>query len=395
MSGEGNRIAMTKSINDNCRHAAGILKRPLNQDEVDAISFHFAKSIRTVSMGMPLGVALGALYAYRGREKFTFPGWQMKEGSTFNPDKFTPLLQGQRARVAWHLTRFNVYAFVGAMAGTLFFSTYATTLNAVGTGTDPRLQDYINALKVRADEQRAQQQPQQRPVGQRNPVSSQEGRMDQQAQRAAQRLGMETQYNRQDVQRKVSDYDDMSPTSGSGSWADENASVSSDTGLLSDSQMRSQEIRHRSDSESSVSNDNRANTFSMDKATTQPRTFDQRDDASPTSPTARSTSSSSSNSGSTWARIRQEAATGKHSSQQPAKASAWPTPNRNNETGNPSIKAEQRQGSSLGDSFTFSETDEERQLAKTEAQNEFDARVERERHGGDFQERGGQGGWRR
>lgn len=391
MNGEGNRVAMNKSINDNCRHAASILKRPLNQDEVDAISFHFAKSVRTVSMGMPLGVAMGAVYAYRGREKFSFPGWTMKEGSTFNPEQFTPLFKGPRARLAWHALRFNVYAFVGAIAGTLFFSTYATTLNAVGTGTDPRLQDYINALKTRADEQRGQQQPQQRPVGQRNPINSQEGRMDQQAQRAAQRLGMETQYNRQDIQRKVSDYDDMSPTSGT--WADENSSVSSDTGLLSDSQMRSQELHQQADNKSSVSNDNRVNTFQMDKVTPQPQNSDQDDSVSPT---ARPASSPSTNSGSAWARIRQEAASGSHSSQQPAKASAWPKPSRSNETGNPSIKAEQRQGSTLGDSFSFSETDEERQLAKTEAQKDFDARVERERHGGEFQEGGGRGsGWKR
>jgi hypothetical protein len=40
---------------------------------------------------------------------------------------------------------------------------------------------------------------------------------------------------------------------------------------------------------------------------------------------------------------------------------------------------------SLSDSFSFSETDEERELAKAEAQAEFDKRVERERHGKNFE----------
>lgn len=38
----------------------------------------------------------------------------------------------------------------------------------------------------------------------------------------------------------------------------------------------------------------------------------------------------------------------------------------------------------MGDSFTFSKTEEERNLAQIEAQKEFDARVEKERRGGDF-----------
>jgi hypothetical protein len=42
----------------------------------------------------------------------------------------------------------------------------------------------------------------------------------------------------------------------------------------------------------------------------------------------------------------------------------------------------------VGDSYSFSNSDEERQLAKTEAQKEFDARIERERQGRDFDDRG-------
>jgi len=46
------------------------------------------------------------------------------------------------------------------------------------------------------------------------------------------------------------------------------------------------------------------------------------------------------------------------------------------------------------DSFTFDEREEDRQLAKAEAQRDFDARIERERQGRDFAEgsRGGGGG---
>jgi hypothetical protein len=45
---------------------------------------------------------------------------------------------------------------------------------------------------------------------------------------------------------------------------------------------------------------------------------------------------------------------------------------------------EQAQSPTASDDFAFSKENEERSLARTEAQREFDARVERERRGGDF-----------
>jgi hypothetical protein len=45
------------------------------------------------------------------------------------------------------------------------------------------------------------------------------------------------------------------------------------------------------------------------------------------------------------------------------------------------------------DSFSFSQGEEDKQLAKTEAQKEFDARLERERSGKDFDEGSGRKRW--
>lgn len=57
---------------------------------------------------------------------------------------------------------------------------------------------------------------------------------------------------------------------------------------------------------------------------------------------------------------------------------------------------EQREssGSSGGDEFSFSSSEQERSYAQVEAQRDFDARVEKERQGGDFSE-GSDGGGRR
>ena len=49
------------------------------------------------------------------------------------------------------------------------------------------------------------------------------------------------------------------------------------------------------------------------------------------------------------------------------------------------VQAEQRQGSTLGDSFSFVDGSEaERRMERERAQREFDERVERERRGEEF-----------
>ena len=66
--------ALVKQILQNCRQAEGALNRTLRQDEVDAIGYHCAKSLRTVSYGVPIGVLGGGLAAYRSMSTFRFPG---------------------------------------------------------------------------------------------------------------------------------------------------------------------------------------------------------------------------------------------------------------------------------------------------------------------------------
>lgn len=372
-----NDKAMYRTIAENCAHAQNVLSRPLRQEEVDAIGFHFAKSLRIVSYGMPAGALIGSVYAYRGMGEYTFPFWKPKPDSKFNPEVFGPL-KGGIARTMWHVLRFNLYGFLGSVAGTLFFSTYATTVSAVGTGTDPRLHDYIEAVKSKASQQRENVQ---RPVGQRNPIQSQEGMMDRQAQNAARRVGAETTYSRQDVQRKIPsrEWDDASPSAGQ-QFHEEGGSPT-DSGLLDDRQTEAKQRRQQADDEKS--GDNRANTFEMDKVTRQPANFDQDyDDASPTG--GRGVQPSQ---GGAWDRIRKESSGGY---KQSSRASAWPSPgpdaqNRGQQT---DVQREQQDGATLGDSFAFSASDEERQLAKTEAQKDFDARVEKERNGGDFSQSG-------
>ena len=343
---------MMDGLRDQILFATNLLQRRLRQDEVDALSYHYARGLRIGSIGIPAGVLAGAIAARRTTDKFGFPFWTPKENSSFDPNKFA-VLRGQSARMMWHGLRFSAYGFLGLIFGSLFFSSYAISLDQAARATDPRLKDFMDSLRQRMKEGKSMQ-PLQRPPKQNNPITTQDGQMDAQVQRAQSTL----QRTRSREPKPRGTDDDMSPTSGA--WAADYSDKSTDTGLLSDAQMQSREQKQQADARSSPT-ESRSSTFDINKVTSQPQSFD---DASPTSG---STSQNKYPTGSSWERIRKEAAAGQGSGRQQR-----------------SVVNEQRQGSTLGDSFSFSESMEDRQLAKSEAQRDFDARVEKERQGGDF-----------
>ena len=357
-----------RGLQDQIALAHSILQRPLRQDEVDAFAYHFAHSMRVASFGMPVGTAIGLVQATRTYNKFRFPFWQPKENSWFNPDKLGPVT-GPRARLLWHTFRFSAYTTVGTFIATIFFSSYAISADMAARYQDPRLKDFHDSVRQRAKEGKLTNPLQQR-RGQANPITTQAGGMDAQIQKAH---GVLDRSSGRQAQNNTSD-DDMSPTSGA--WAQDNGRSSTDTGLLSDDQMRREERRQRVGADTS-STGRRDSTFDMDNLTSQSQR--SNDDASPQS--NQQSSASQYPPGSAWERIRREANAGKGQPQ---------SQSQDRRQGRPAwerdVQHEQRQGSTVGESFSFSNADEDRQLAKSEAQKEFDARVERERSGGDFDE---------
>ena len=125
----------------------------------------------------------------------------------------------------------------------------------------------------------------------------------------------------------------------------------------------------------------RPTTAPMQRTETQDDPFDPFDEASPTGgPGARADTSPRQpqrQQGSAWDRVRQSSGRG------PA--------GRQTDSGQPQEQSrgwagvrEQAQSPTASADYAFSKGDEERSLARGEAQKEFDALVERERRGGDF-----------
>lgn len=355
----GHPQVLVDSIQDSCRFLTQVLQRPPKQEEADAFAYHAAKTYRIASFGSPIGMALASVQFYRMRETMRFPGWSpfKDQEGRFSKDRLGPL-RGQMARYGWHSMRLGSYWLLGSVVGAVFFGSYAVSVSLAGRARDPRLQEFSEKLRQLQREGQSIQALRKQDT---ESTTQQETFEQRRQRRSVQAEGRQ--------RAQAQSYDDASPTGGA---FNTEMAATSDTEMMTDDQMRSHETRQRPDPRSSPT-ENTPSSFDMNKAAPQqPQNAQQ------------ASGSSSAGGGSAWERLRQQAGQNSGSRQSPAgSGSAVRT------------KGEQREGSTTGDSFSFSESDEERQLARSEAQREFDARMDREREGRDFDDEGSRGGRRR
>lgn len=365
--------ALAYGIQQTVYRAAGTLGRPVRQQEADAFAFHLAKSFYVGSLGPPVGYFLAGGVAWRGRKTYRFPGWQpFEEGSRFSVDRFGPL-RGQLARVAWQVLRGTAYTFVGGVIGSIFFGGWALTLNSAGRALDPRLKEWVEAFNKRMKDGRGIETPRRTAQGEESEGARQGGHET--FEMARQRRAVQMQQRQRQQQQgglrgqAASTRDDMSPTGGA--FEEDFMSTGSDTGLMTDGQSREEQYR----AENAISTYDSGRR--KESSTQQMRSSSSSSSSSSQQGTARSSSSSGGGSGAgAWDRLRQNAMSGSSSS--PSGSSARV----------PGSSRSSTSDSSGGDSFSFSQPEEDRQLAKSEAQRDFDKRIEREREGHDFSESG-------
>ncbi|TEY36875.1 hypothetical protein BOTCAL_0540g00030 [Botryotinia calthae] len=332
-----NDAFLTKIINARIQNTSKITKRPLRQEEIDALAFHTAKILRINSFAPVAGLSAGIYRAVQTAPTFRFPFYQPNLevfNSSVFPHAKMPYIKGPPALIAWHAFRGLCYAYIGTTVSKLLFGGYAASVGAVGQMGDTRLKDIVKAT---SEEVARQQKNLPSPAGiPRPPMKPGQGQPQPQT-------------------RNTQGYDDASPT-GDPHWPQ------------------------------------RQPVPAQTPAQEEEKPFDLFDDASPTNgqgmDTEPTTPQSSRQTGSAWDRIRRGEKPTSNStttSSQPPR-SGWATVQTN------TSKASS-DGTSSADSFAFSKTEEERNLAQVEAQKEFDARVEKERRGGDFSSGGDQKRW--
>jgi hypothetical protein len=262
-----------------------------------------------------------------------------------------------RAVIAWHAARSALYGLNGLIVGQILFGSYSMSVATVGELSDNRLKAFIQAVRAKSQER----------------ISSIPGAgMQRGPTTGPQPKGGRTtspQYDRQDGPKA----DDASPTGGMFGEENTPATPENTGGNMG----------------GNTQTVGRQRPFAR-PAPAQPRTqetehgpFEAWDDASPTG--GQGVAESTTPQGSAWERLRR----GEKPALVPQKSGAKPQPSQSAWSRQQvETQREQKEGSTTGDSFAFSKSEEERNYAKEEAQKEFDARVERERRGGDFSQGG-------
>ncbi|KAI9803450.1 MAG: hypothetical protein M1833_000969 [Piccolia ochrophora] len=363
-----NKRRTTQVLTSDISLASRIVDRPLTMDEGKAIIELNGGAYQKTGFGAAIGLGV-AWFAAKRRERIaaqSFRDGKIARGIPFfKPDQlFT--LRGPKALSAWALVRLTIYGYFGLKIGGAMTGAYGLTVSQRKLQADSRLEDF---RRVRDSVPQARRQ----------------------------QIVLEQQFGKKRPGTRPTGWGGDQPQ------ADEHSDgrlQKGEDGMLSDEQAGATQAQNRAAwrRDQAPADDVQA----QDNNTNDQDPFGNNyNDNSPTASSTGSSSSSNDEVRSTWDQIRRGA--GASPSTPPPQRSPWPS-NRSSPPQQPSRQSawtrnrgqstqdEQQEGSTVGDSFSFSKTDEDRQLAKSEAQKAFDESVERERKGGDFSGRGNEGG---
>ncbi|KAH7114227.1 hypothetical protein B0J11DRAFT_553573 [Dendryphion nanum] len=350
------------------KYAEKRIRRPMTPSESRALATHLFKMEQTKSYFAAVGAAGGVYRWYNTRGTNRYPFYKPKPEDV-NPNKFM-FIKGPWAQSARQIWRISLYTIVATEMGKLIGQIVAQPLAAKDTTQDPALERFSQDLKsamandtrigrdIKGDTPAEWERQRQARAGELPPHAG-----------APKPWGWSSQQAGPKPARSSQADDDMSPTAGSeDGWSSTTSNPYGDSNFSSnDAEVSSQNAEDTRQRESQ-------NTWNRQSR----RTADE-DDESPTGGLFQEDVQNQNQNQnqpklgeSTWERLRRGGGP-------PAGQRSLP---RRPE---PSHR-EQREGSTLGDSFTFAETDDERRLAQEKAQREFDQRIEKERQGKDFNE---------
>jgi hypothetical protein len=340
------------------------LGRQLYPDEAQALAYHIYQLEQTKSYFAATGAVAGAYRAYGTMGKMRYPFYQPKVAD-IDRNRFL-FVRGPMAQVARHAWRFSLYIIVAGQMGNIIGQLIAQPLAAVNTSKDPKLEQFGNELKAASAVQQTKTAAQGRDIQDRRREFERQTK-----DRSGMGPSPQDRWGKQPSAQGGAD--DMSPTAGNEAWGTQPTSSGSWDSFSSQPEQNTPQRSQGSPSTEAFSR--RPPPNPQPQSSSSP--FD--DDASPTGGLFQDEVNSGTQSQqqarpgeSTWDRLRRGGAPvpGQRSPQQSRRAE----PERR----------EQREGSTLGDSYTFVEGDGERQRERERAQQEFDARLERERQGRDF-----------
>ncbi|KAF4333098.1 hypothetical protein FBEOM_13098 [Fusarium beomiforme] len=314
---------------------AATLGRDLEDVEAKAIAEYTLDNIHTNAGLKWLSLALAGYMTYRGRRTWRFPFYQPKLGGRFNPNEATSIftnkkIRGAYPRATWHTLRFTAYAAVIMLFVEPAFRAVSFIRTEAAMTHDPRLKQFTKDATERVKDVMS------------NPTISR------------------VPFTGRDAHKS----DENDP------WA---SNDSSNTSFESKYQPTPTQYWDKSQPSTATQQSRQSNDgWSV---------LDDDDDASPIAASARNQSASLP-AGSAWERIRQQSQ-GSPQQQSDYQSRAWAARSQTGSQQQSQIDWGSKSAGSSSDSFSFSKSDEERAVAKEQAQDEFDQLIERERKGVD------------
>jgi hypothetical protein len=341
------------------KYAERKLGRQLNSEESQALAFHIYKLEQTKSYFAASGATAGAYRAYATMGTMRYPFYQPKIES-MDPNKFA-FLRGPMAQVGRHVWRFSLYLLVAGQMGSIVGQLIAQPMAAVNTSKDPKLEQFGNELKAASAMEKTQTAAQGREIQDRRREFERQTR-----DRSGMGPSPQAKWGNQPQPPARTTEDDMSPTSGNEPWGTQSSESGSWDSFSSQSDQNAPQPAQGPPSNRRAPPAQASSPFDDDASPTGGLFQEDVSKSSQPQPQDRSRPGES-----TWDRLRRGGA--------PLPGQRAPQQSRREPE-----RREQREDSTLGDSFTFVEGDEERKRERERAQQEFDDRLERERQGRDF-----------
>lgn len=371
----GKRRAATTGtfLIDSIRGVENVTGTSLTQQQAEGIAKYACKKMIWGYMGIGSAVGAAAFFWRRGRDNMKFPIMKPKDPARYQnfPNRYIPILKGNYARIMWQITRFNVYVMLGIFALSPIFNSIGDTSMTVGLYRDDRTRPVLEKLR-KTKEARGLQRI--------------DGNLPSAAGESADPSGAE---------------EDASMDSFSGDGYDGGAGADYSDGMDSTGDVPESTQTNATQVSSRASQQRRSpwgqpaaqqppQPESVSPATSQePDPFDLGEDLASASasdpnspqynPAAAQTQKRPQRS---WASIRNDARQGRASAPEASSpgTSTGPRPGASNANAN-----------APGEQFSYGAEEAGKQLAKEQAQKEFDAMLERERQLGEQGNEGSRG----
>jgi len=375
---------------DTIRGVENIANRQLTQQEAEGYALHASRRMVYSFSSTISAVGIGAGLSLWGRRDMKFPFRKPQPPEKYNnfPNRWLPILTGQYARIMWHITRANVYITLTFLLLSPLNSAMGDTAMMVGLYQDPRTKDL--ALQIKDQLFKTKGKIQRHDSNRPRPGKEVPSARPPAASTRSQNGDGPYAYSDQGPTNIYGDRDDYS---GDTAYED-----SIDPSPIGDSQFQRPDTQQSSPSFL-------GKRWPVQGNPTPPSTKDSgslsdsdyfSDDASPTAGNDPDMAAGGiyGENGSAWERIRKGQAPSQN------KRGVQPPGVRQQKQGPTARQLQQKSAMAeyepKGDSFSFSSTDEEKKLAKEQAQKEFDEMVERERKGtANDEDAVGGGAWRR